>query len=130
MWPICREPVTFGGGITMQKAGPGAAGSARNKSPLAQNSAHLLSMSCGSYALAISRAISSDDSFHNPGQLVVTNVQNVILDYTGRKESASTRRGTHWENWIVEENYFLLSSSRTIDSITGFRSSFVIACRI
>src|SRR5262249_20819074 len=57
MWPMCSEPVTLGGGITIQNASPGADGSARNKSPFAQKSAHLLSMSCGSYALAISLAI-------------------------------------------------------------------------
>src|SRR2546430_369618 len=57
MWPICSEPVTFGGGMTMQKASPGAAGSARKRSPFDQNSAHFPSISCGSYALEISRAI-------------------------------------------------------------------------
>ncbi len=34
---MCSEPVTFGGGITMQYAGPGAAASAANR-PLATHS--------------------------------------------------------------------------------------------
>jgi len=34
---MCSEPVTLGGGMTMQYAGPGAAGSAPN-SPLATQS--------------------------------------------------------------------------------------------
>src|SRR5579864_3818338 len=57
MWPICSTPVTFGGGITTENTGPGALGSALNRASLTQNSAQRGSICCGSYALAISRAI-------------------------------------------------------------------------
>src|SRR6266852_1455454 len=57
MWPMCNEPVTLGGGITMEKTGPGAAGSALNNSSFTQNSAQRGSICCGSYALAISRVM-------------------------------------------------------------------------
>src|SRR5580704_9989291 len=57
MCPMCSEPVTFGGGITIENTGPGALGSALNSSSLTQYSAQRGSICCGSYALAISRAI-------------------------------------------------------------------------
>src|ERR1700683_1867692 len=60
MCPICREPVTLGGGITMENTGPGALASARNSCSFTQNSAQRGSICCGSYALAISRAIRPD----------------------------------------------------------------------
>src|SRR5215475_13975121 len=91
MWPMCREPVTFGGGITIEKTGPCAAGSARNKSPLDQNTAHLLSMSCGSYAFAISRAIPENAPHPQWEQTATVKLKKVIFHYTGRKQSASTR---------------------------------------
>src|SRR5215472_8657780 len=58
MCPICSEPVTFGGGMTIENTGPRALGSALNRASFTQNSAQRGSIRCGSYALAISRAIS------------------------------------------------------------------------
>src|SRR5580704_5966085 len=66
MCPMCREPVTLGGGITMENTGPGAFTSARNSCSLTQNSAQRGSISCGSYALAISRGIRA----HTPEEFV------------------------------------------------------------
>src|ERR1700676_3681423 len=57
MCPMCSEPVTFGGGITIENTGPGASASALNSSSLTQYSAQRGSICCGSYALEISRAI-------------------------------------------------------------------------
>src|SRR5450432_2046760 len=57
MCPMCSEPVTLGGGITMENTGPGAFTSARNSCSLTQNSAQRGSINCGSYAFAISRGI-------------------------------------------------------------------------
>src|SRR5467141_973863 len=57
MCPMCSEPVTFGGGITIENTGPGAFGSARKSCSRTQNSAQRGSICCGSYVLAISRAI-------------------------------------------------------------------------
>src|SRR5260370_6651413 len=57
---MCSEPVTLGGGITMEHMGPGALGSARNSCSCAQNSAQRGSICCGSQVLAISRAIRCD----------------------------------------------------------------------
>src|SRR5580704_6723427 len=57
MCPMCRDPVTLGGGITMENTGPGTFTSARNSCSLTQNSAQQGSIRCGSYALAISRGI-------------------------------------------------------------------------
>src|SRR5260370_40637441 len=54
---MCSEPVTFGGGITIENTGPGAFGSALNSASFTQKSAHRGSICCGSYAFAISRAI-------------------------------------------------------------------------
>src|SRR5215467_1716785 len=115
--------------MTMQKAGPGFAGSALNKSPLDQNSAHLPSMSCGSYALAISRAI--------PRKLLSAKV--VARKQTEQKKQFLTirvgkrarQRGALKSNQtqIEKGNYFLLSSSRTMDSIKGFNSSLVKDCK-
>src|SRR5580704_17882085 len=57
MCPMCSDPVTLGGGITIENTGPGALASARNNSSFTQNSAQRGSICCGSYALAISRGI-------------------------------------------------------------------------
>src|SRR5260370_30184463 len=58
MCPMCNEPVTFGGGMTIENTGPAALASALNSSSFTQKSAHRGSICCGSYAFAISRAIS------------------------------------------------------------------------
>src|SRR5689334_2076839 len=57
MCPMCSDPVTLGGGMTIENTGPGAFGSALNRASFTQNSAQRGSICCGSYALAISRAI-------------------------------------------------------------------------
>src|SRR5690349_215588 len=58
MCPMCSEPVTFGGGMTIENTGPEVLGSALKRASFTQNSAQRGSICCGSYALAISRAIS------------------------------------------------------------------------
>src|SRR5216683_2786276 len=57
MCPMCSDPVTFGGGITIENTGPGSLASALNSASFTQKSAHRGSICCGSYAFAISRAI-------------------------------------------------------------------------
>src|ERR1700704_2259142 len=57
MCPMCRDPVTFGGGMTIENTGPGALGSALKSSSFTQYSAQRGSICCGSYAFAISRAM-------------------------------------------------------------------------
>src|SRR5580698_124629 len=106
--PMCREPVTFGGGITIENTGPGALGSALNSSSLTQYSAQRGSICPGSYALAISRAIRNASPqepthFHSVGAgLGPPSVYSsalascfksseVIFDYTGQKPTASIR---------------------------------------
>src|ERR1700733_4870403 len=59
---MCSDPVTFGGGMTIEKTGPGAFGSALNNCSSTQYFAQCGSIWCGSYALAISRAIPAKDS--------------------------------------------------------------------
>src|SRR5215472_6185127 len=66
MCPMCSEPVTLGGGITIENTGPGVLGSALNRASFTQNSAQRGSICCGSYALAISRAISCNFSRDSP----------------------------------------------------------------
>jgi hypothetical protein len=58
MCPMCSDPVTFGGGITIENTGPGFPGSALNNSSFTQNSAQRGSICFGSYVFAISRGIS------------------------------------------------------------------------
>src|SRR6185369_3289955 len=53
-WPIWSTPVTFGGGMTMEYAGLRDLGSATKHFSFSQNSYHLASTFCGSYALGIS----------------------------------------------------------------------------
>src|SRR5215831_2715356 len=48
-WPMCRDPVTFGGGITMEYAGAGAAASAANRPRATQSSYRRASTSPGAY---------------------------------------------------------------------------------
>src|SRR5216683_2096634 len=59
MCPMCREPVTLGGGITIENTFPPVSfvGSALKSSSLTQYSAQRGSICCGSYAFAISRAM-------------------------------------------------------------------------
>ena len=57
MCPMCSEPVTFGGGMTIENTGPGAFASALYNSSFTQYSAQRGSICCGSYVFAISRAI-------------------------------------------------------------------------
>src|SRR5215471_12433892 len=110
MWPMCSEPVTFGGGITMEKTGPGACGSARKRLSLTQNSAQRRSICCGSYALAISRAMPA----HAPDGYADLEVYCVNFDYTGSKVGSSNRpTPTLFERNGLPTvgNYFLLNSS-------------------
>src|SRR5271154_1587367 len=60
MWPRCSEPVTLGGGMTMEKAGPGLDGSALKSCSSTQYWAQRGSICPGSYALAISLDILTD----------------------------------------------------------------------
>ena len=46
--PMCSDPVTFGGGMTIEKGGLPEVGSARKKPPLSQNSLQRGSTSFGS----------------------------------------------------------------------------------
>src|SRR4030067_597050 len=48
-WPICKDPVTFGGGMTMQYAGLSLFDSALKYSFSIQKSYHFFSISLGSY---------------------------------------------------------------------------------
>src|SRR5580693_8584104 len=91
MCPMCSEPVTFGGGITIENTGPGAPGSALKSSSLTQYSAQLGSICCGSYALAISRAIrQSTPDVSAPARFEVCfSANRVIFDYTGEKPAPS-----------------------------------------
>src|ERR1051326_1010866 len=56
---MCNEPVTFGGGITIEKAGCFDAASARKKPRPSHNRYHRLSTSFASYVLEISTFIDS-----------------------------------------------------------------------
>src|SRR5436309_3835069 len=95
MCPMCSEPVTFGGGITIENTGPGALGLALKRASLTQKSAQRGSICCGSYALAISRAIrcgSPGNSAKGPHRQVVPATLlrvRIIFDYTGQKEAPS-----------------------------------------
>src|SRR5438270_6163514 len=98
MCPMCSEPVTFGGGMTMENTGPGALGSALNRASFTQNSAHRGSICCGSYALAISRAIRYLRSILStvdtaPWAYAERKSFRVIFDYTGPKRSEERRVG-------------------------------------
>src|SRR5580693_2697618 len=91
MCPMCSEPVTFGGGITIENTGPGALGSALNSASFTQYSAQRGSICCGSYALAISRAIrQSTPDVSAPAVCISEN--KVIFDYTGGKPAPSITR--------------------------------------
>src|SRR5580704_11947175 len=63
MWPMCSEPVTFGGGMAIDQCGRGSFTSARKSFSSNQYVAQRSSISCGSYALGISRVISAA-AFH------------------------------------------------------------------
>src|SRR4029077_11004281 len=94
MCPMCSDPVTFGGGITIAYAGPGADGSAWNSFSLTQYSAQRDSIRCGSYALAISRAIRCDAPqiprrTNTPAPIL----SYVIFDYTREKPTPSMKWG-------------------------------------
>src|SRR5215472_7942621 len=95
MCPMCNEPVTFGGGITIEKTGPGFAGSALNNSSFTQHSAHFGSISFGSYALAISRPIPLPLRIpRREASLALLRhahflQQGLIFDYTVRRQSPS-----------------------------------------
>src|SRR5713226_1904686 len=97
MWPMCSDPVTFGGGITIENTGPGSFAFALNSSSLTQKSAHRGSICCGSYAFAISRAIRCNSPMQ--GQVIAPPDLNrfqsfrVIFDYTRGKAVASIRLG-------------------------------------
>src|SRR5258708_27098762 len=82
MCPMCSDPVTFGGGITMENTGPGFPGSALNSSFFTQYSAQRGSICFGSYVLAISRGIPmrspSLPTHHHKAR---PNPHKVILEY-------------------------------------------------
>src|SRR6266568_8565830 len=67
MCPMCRDPVTFGGGITIENTGPGAFASARNNCCSTQARAQRGSICCGSYAFGISRGIAFCDPLDSSG---------------------------------------------------------------
>src|SRR5215467_1726817 len=87
MCPICREPVTFGGGITIENTGPGWLASARKRFSFTQHSAQRFSICFGSYALAISRAMPAKFScrYADSGACCV------IFDYTGSQVGPSNQ---------------------------------------
>src|SRR6266851_4821839 len=92
MCPMCSDPVTFGGGMTIENTGPGLPGSALNNSSFTQYSAQRGSICFGSYVLAISRGI----SMHSPSLPVQqrkarSNPHKVILEYTGTPQPQSIR---------------------------------------
>src|SRR5260370_39729516 len=53
MWPMCRAPVTLGGGMTMEKRGPVAPGLARKMPVSTHQLAQCGSKRWGSYTLSI-----------------------------------------------------------------------------
>src|SRR6266436_1009032 len=93
MCPMCSDPVTFGGGMTIENTGPGAFASALNSASFTQKSAHRGSICCGSYAFAISRAIPMRFSraTAGPGPAVLEQLRSfrVIFHYTRGKAVAS-----------------------------------------
>src|SRR5712664_476213 len=95
MCPMWSEPVTFGGGMTIENTGPGAVASALNRASFTQKSAHRGSICCGSYAFAISRAIpmrfSRVTAGLGPPVLEQFRSFRVIFDYTRGKAVASIR---------------------------------------
>src|SRR5215467_14474569 len=144
MCPIWSDPVTFGGGMTMENTGPGALASARKSSSLTQYSAQRGSICCGSYVLGISRAIVGRCSlhqrethlhvpFHDLGNLRLYEVRSGGVN--SAQQVYFSVRPLHpmsSENAIgLEGNYCLweLNSSRTIASTTGFKISRVTSCR-
>src|SRR4029077_15282372 len=110
MCPMCSEPVTFGGGITIEKVVPGLLGSALNSSSLTQYSAQRGSICCGSYALAISRAIRSALLALARRHTCREDMRVVIFDYTGELRVASTQPEQLLEfcSLIFQENLRLL----------------------
>src|ERR1700731_222850 len=97
MCPMCSDPVTFGGGMTIENTGPGAFASALNSSSFTQKSAHRGSICCGSYAFAISRAIRCTSPCKGapwPALLCQFESSRVIFDYTRGKVAASIRPGS------------------------------------
>src|SRR5712691_4721605 len=119
MCPICSEPVTFGGGITIENTGPGEFESALNSASFTQKSAQRGSICCGSYAFAISRAIRCDSPFGGasarpsrplqffmgaglgPPVLDVLETFKVIFDYTRAKAAASIRRSSKQHSILI-----------------------------
>src|SRR6266513_2268714 len=94
MCPMCSDPVTFGGGMTIENTGPGAFASALNSSSFTQKSAQRGSIWCGSYALAISRAIRCASPVQGQPWLPALDATvsfRVIFDYTRGKAAASIR---------------------------------------
>src|SRR5712691_6163465 len=52
MWPMCSDPVTLGGGMTMEKRAPGAVGSAWKMPVSTHHRDQCGSNCCGSYAFS------------------------------------------------------------------------------
>src|SRR5712692_3806460 len=52
MWPMCSDPVTLGGGMTMEKRGPGALRSAWKMPVSTHHRDQCGSNCCGSYAFS------------------------------------------------------------------------------
>src|SRR6267143_2326859 len=115
MCPMCSEPVTFGGGITIENTGPGAFGSARKSCSRTQNSAQRGSICCGSYVLAISRAIRDPAPEHAYTVIahVDTRAITLIFDYTRRNPAPSIHsKGACWVS--LESQSWITSGLRTI----------------
>src|SRR5882757_3462931 len=112
MW---SEPVTFGGGITIENTGPGAAAAALNRASFTQKSAHRGSICCGSYAFAISRAIPMRVSPVGAGlgPPVLEQLQSfgAIFDYTRGKAAASIRLDAPVPKEIEFSEYLLANGS-------------------
>src|SRR5208282_1346175 len=103
MWPMCNIPVTFGGGITMEKTGPGAFASALNNASFTQKSAQRGSICFGSYALAISRCIpQGSPDFPARERKARASRRKVIFEYTGSESAPSIRQRTQsFSTWLV-----------------------------
>src|SRR5712692_2774234 len=86
---MCNDPVTFGGGITIENTGLGAFASARNNCCSTQARAQRGSICCGSYAFGISRGI----AFSVPLDLNGRQRLNTSL-YGPRVETVNARADT------------------------------------
>src|SRR6266404_126127 len=114
MCPMCSDPVTLGGGITIENTGLGAFGSTRNSCSRTQNSAHRGSICCGSYVLAIWRA--NRDPAPEHAYTVIAHVDTraitLIFDYTRSNTAPSIHsKGACWVS--LESQSWITSGLRT-----------------